>query len=168
MTLTVRRPMLLWSAAVTIALLLLAIAALALTAGGGVSHRASVYGQLERPATFPATTVGPGPVRSTVQAGAYRVSIALSPNRARVRDHVAIALAQGGRPVNGARVSVTYSMPSMGMLNVFSGPLAQAAGGTYSAREPVFGMPGAWRLRFAVAPPGAAPFTVVINDRMIP
>jgi hypothetical protein len=27
-------------------------------------------------------------------------------------------------------------------------------------------MPGIWQLRFAVTPPGAAPVTVIVNDRM--
>jgi len=148
-------------------------AALALLAGvvlvvvSGTSRSSGVYVQLQRPASFAATSVGPGPVRATIQAGSYRLAIRLEPNRASIRDRLSAAVEQGGAPVTGARVTVTYSMPSMGMLNVFTGRLSETTRGAYRARQPVFGMPGGWQLRFAITPPHGAQVTVAVNDRMI-
>jgi hypothetical protein len=164
MTLALRRPTLLWMSGAVLGLLT-AIAALLVASGG--SHRASVYTQLQRPASFAAASVGPGPVVTTVQAGSYRLAIRLEPNRASIRDRLSVAVEQGGRPVAAARVAVTYSMPSMGMRDVYTGRLPEATRGTYGARQPVFGMPGSWQLSFAVTPPHGAPITVAINDRMM-
>jgi hypothetical protein len=164
MTLALRRPTLLWMSGAVLALLT-ATAALVVASGG--SHRSSVYAQLQRPTTFAAATVGPGPVATTVQAGSYRLAIRLEPNRSSIRDRLSVAVDQGGQPVAGARVAVTYSMPSMGMTGVYTGRLPEATRGAYTARQPVFGMPGSWQLSFSVTPPHGAPVAVVINDRMI-
>ena len=170
MTLTTRRPVLVWSSAAAIALLA-TLLAVALTAGA--SQRGSVYSQLERPATPAAVapdsvaTVGPGPVAASIHAGSYRLSLTIAPNRAAGRSRLAVVVRRGATAVKGARVTITYSMPAMGMDDVFTGRLPQTAGGSYGALQPVFGMPGIWQLRLAVAPPDGTKFTVAINDHMI-
>jgi hypothetical protein len=164
MTLALRRPTLLWMSGAVLALLA-ATAALVVASGG--SRRSSVYTQLQHPATFAAAAVGPGAAATTIQAGSYRLAIQVTPNRASIRDRLSVAVQRDGRPVAGARVAVTYSMPSMGMTDVYTGRLPETARGAYSARPPVFGMPGSWRLSFAITPPHGAPATVAINDRMI-
>ena len=126
-----------------------------------------MYSQLQRPATFAAATVGPGPVATMIQAGDCRLAIRLEPNRASIHDRLAVAVEHGGEPVAGARVAVTYSMPSMGMTGVYTGGLSETTRAVYSARQPVFGMPGSWQLSVTVTPPRGARVTVAVNDRMI-
>jgi YtkA-like len=166
-TLALRNPKLLWASLGAAGLLAVVLAIAALGGGGGVSQRATVYQQLQRPATFASRSVGPGPVSTALQAHGYTLAVRLGPNRASLRNALAIVLRRAGRPVSGARVTVTYSMPSMNMANVFSGRLAQSAAGTYTAEQPVFGMPGAWRLSFSVAVAGQAPVAVALDDRMM-
>jgi len=164
MMLTNRAPVFVWSSGAAAALL---AALLAVAISAGASHRGSVYAQLQRPAARAVMTVGPGPIAASVQAGPYRLSLRIAPNRAADRSRLVVVLQHGARVLNGARVTVTYSMPAMGMDDVFTGRLTQIAAGTYGARQPVFGMPGTWQLRFAVFPPHATKLTVAINDHMI-
>jgi hypothetical protein len=145
MTLALRRPTLLWMSGAVLALL---AATAALVVGSGGAHRSSVYSQLQRPATFAAATVGPGPVATMIKAGGYRLAIRLEPNRASIHDRLAVAVEHGGEPV-------------------YTGGLSETTRGVYGARQPVFGMPGSWQLSFTVTPPRGAQVTVALNDRMI-
>jgi hypothetical protein len=137
---------------------------MAITAGG--ARRAAVYSQLERPATFSHAAVGPTVAIASVEAKSFHANVSASPNRASSRNRLSIALTRGGRPLDAARVTVTYSMDAMNMRNVYTGQLAHTAAGTYSAIQPVFGMAGVWNLRFHVTPAHGAPVTLTVNDRM--
>jgi len=180
-----------WAAGGGLAVLLAALAVLALTAS--TQQRSDVLAQLERPATAatratpatpatpaaqtapqaasvapsPAVTIGPGPAHVAATAGAYRITVSLAPNRASARDGVTLSLTRAGRPVSGAAVALSYSMPSMGMPQVLASTLHERATGTYGSLDPVLAMPGTWQLRFTVTSHGAAPpLTIVVNDRM--
>jgi YtkA-like len=137
---------------------------MAITAGG--SRRASVYSQLERPASFGHAAVGPAVALASVDTKSYHANVSAFPNRAGSRNQLSIVVTRAGRPLDAARVTVTYSMDAMNMHNVYTGRLAHTAGGTYSAIQPVFGMPGVWNLRFHVTPAQGAPVTLTVNDRM--
>jgi hypothetical protein len=139
--------------------------ALAITAA--TSGRVSVYSQLQRPASFSAASVGPGPVATSIDAQPYQVKVTASPNKASRNNRLSVVITRGGRPLDAARVTVTYSMNAMNMFNVFTGKLAQTARGTYSATQPVFGMPGEWDLRFDVTPAHGARMTLAVADRML-
>jgi hypothetical protein len=89
----------------------------------------------------------------------------VAPNRATAAGIVSVQLLKGGRPVNAARVRLTFSMLDMPM-GQFSGLLPQTGTGTYAHAGPVLGMGGRWGLRFDVKPPGAAPFSVNLVDRV--
>ena len=168
---------LLAAAAVAVAVLGAGILAATSTTQG----RSAVLAQLERPATpsaqsatsapapspvYRTVTVGPGPVRVRTAAGSYRVGLSLAPNHAAARDGVTITLTRAGRTVSGAKIALSYSMPTMGMPQVLASTQRPRTAGTYYSLDPELAMPGTWQLRFAVTPPGAAPFTVIVNDRM--
>ncbi len=165
------------AAAVAVAVLGVGILAATSTTQG----RSAVLAQLEHPATFAArsatsartrplayrtVTVGPGPVRVRTAARSYRITLSLAPNRAAARDGVTITLMRAGRTVSGARIALGYSIPSMGMPQVLASTLRPRTAGTYHSLDPELAMPGTWQLRFAVTPPGAVSFTVIVNDRM--
>ncbi len=172
MALRLTRPKRLWAAAGLLAVLAL-IGVLAATAG--VSQRGALLKQLQTPAASaaPANTVsatataGPGPVHVAITGLPYMARLADTPNRASTRDRLTLSLSDHGRPLAGAAVTVTYSMPSMNMTDGFAGRLTETAPGTYTAVQPVFGMPGTWQLRFRVAPRGGTAANVVVNDRMV-
>ncbi len=148
----------------TAALLALVALALMVLAGSHAATRGDLLAQLQRPATYPAPSVGPHPVAVSLPAGDYRLGVRVTPNRAAAHNTVALALTRNGVPVHGARVSVVYSMPAMDMQDGLTSSLAPTSGATYSVREPVLGMPGSWAIRFEVRPAGGRPFTVTLND----
>ena len=123
--------------------------------------------QLSTPTVRARTVAGSTRTQWALTNGAYRVSLRITPNRASAHDTIALRLARHDRPVDGATVTVTYSMPAMNMWDAFTGSLPQTGGGAYRAREPVFGMAGAWQLRFRIVPNDGAPFTVRVADRMV-
>ena len=140
------------------------IVALAVSAGS--QSRGSVLRALQQPAVFPAAFVGPGRVDLAIPAGADTLALRMTPNRASLRNEITATVTQRGRAVDGARVTVTYSMPAMDMWGGLQTTLRPAGAGRYRANEPVLGMPGIWQLRIAVAPPGGRAYAVVVNDRM--
>lgn len=148
---------------VTAALVPLVAAVLVAAVSGGAS-RAALLSRLERPAVLPHAQVGPGPVRAVVAAGHYALDLRIGPNHAAVHNKVSVRLTRDRQPAPGARVTVSYSMPAMAMGNVLVNTLTARAGGRYSIREPVLGMPGVWVLRFRVQPATGAPFTVTVSD----
>jgi len=107
--------------------------------------------------------VGPGPVTARLDAGPYRLQLHVTPNRAQRTGVVTVALFLGGRPVDGARVSLTVTMLDMNM-GSFALVLPQTRSGVYGRTFPVVGMGGRWDLRLDVA--GASSVHVV--DRMAP
>ena len=152
------------AAAIATAALASLVAVLLVAAGSSGSSRAALLSQLERPAVFPRAQVGPGPVRAVLAAGPYAVDLRIGPNHAPAHNTVSVRLTRDGRRVGGARVTLSYSMPAMDMGDVLTNALPDRAGGVYSIREPVLGMPGVWVLRFRVQPATGGPFTVTVSD----
>jgi hypothetical protein len=150
--------------AAAVALLALFALALMILAGGHAATRGDLLAQLQRPASFSATNVGPHPVAVTLPGGDYRLGLRVTPNRAAAHNTVTVALNRHGLPVRGARVTVVYSMPAMDMQDGLTSGLPARTGATYSIREPVLGMPGSWTMRFEVRPVGGTPFSLTVND----
>jgi hypothetical protein len=78
---------------------------------------------------------------------------------------VSVRLMRGGRAVNGARITLTFSMLDMPMTGL-SGLLPQTKTGTYAHTGPILGMAGRWGLHLDVSPRGAKPFSVDAVDRI--
>jgi hypothetical protein len=144
---------------------LLGIGTLAATAS--TTSRHALIAQLERGAVPPRATATQGfRVTRTSSGPRSFVVLALGPNRASVANNLHIRLTDHGRPVSGARVRVSFSMPSMGMWNAYTAVLAPAGIGRYAATVPVLGMAGRWQLRIdvAVSPDGTS--RVTVTDRL--
>ena len=99
--------------------------------------------------------------------GDYTARLRLVPNRATAANRVSLALTVHGRPLAGARVSIVFGMPAMGMADAYSSPLAAASSGVYAAHEPVLGMPGLWQLRLHVVPAHGAAFDLAVDDTLV-
>ncbi len=108
--------------------------------------------------------VGPGPVAAVVHHGDYRLAVRVIPNKAAVPNTFSVTITQGGRPVRGADVTMTFAMLDMEMGQI-SYHLPETAPGVYGRSEPALVMVGHWGLSFEVRPPGAEPFTVLVVDR---
>lgn len=147
--------------------MILAAAVLALLglAAQGQSRR-SVLAQLQRPAR-PAAFAGASRSFSS-RKGPLRVTVRLTPDRASVRNELTVSADQHGRPLSGARITARFSMPSMGMWNVFATTLsATGTAGVTEQVEPVLGMAGVWRIDLAVHPKGdAKAIGLAIDTRM--
>ena len=108
-------------------------------------------------------TVGPGRVVQTIEHAGYQLRVLVSPNKAAAPDSFALQITRGGRPVNGATVTLAFNHLEMEMpQQLYS--LRQSAPGLYSRSAPALVMVGKWGLAFQVTPPGAAPFTALIVD----
>ncbi len=114
--------------AAALVLALLAIPLVMLVASHGTT-RAGLLAQLQRPATYAATNVGPRPVAVSLPAGDYRLGLRVTPNRAAAHNTVTVALSRHGLPVRGARVTVVYSMPAMDMNDGLTSTLAASGAG---------------------------------------
>ena len=131
------------------------------------SGQTRVLGQLEKPATAPVTTVGPGPINTTMTVAGYSVGVGITSNLVSRSQVVRLNLTRAGRPVDGARVTLSYSMPSMNMPSVLSRILAGAGAGAYhSSPAPALEMPGDWLLRFRIVPAHGRPLAVALTDRL--
>jgi hypothetical protein len=131
----------------------------------GTSGQSKALPPLKGKRGNPSVAVGPGPVTTVLRSRPYQLELRLMPNRAALPGTVSVKLLKAGRPVNGARVKLTFSMLEMDM-GQLSGLLPQTAPGRYAHAGPVLGMGGRWGLRFDVAPPGAKPFSVTVVDRI--
>ena len=151
-----------WIGIVAVLVAIVVVAAIASIDARGPGVRRS-----QSAAATTSRRAGPGPITAGLSAAPYRAQLLVTPNRAGVRNRVALAISLGQRPVTDAHVTVTYSMPAMNMEDVFTGPLRHDEHGRYGALEPVLGMPGKWTLRLKVMPRHARPFTVLIDDRML-
>ena len=144
---------------------LLGIAALAATAD--TTSRHALNAQLERAAVPTGATVTQGfRVTRTSSGTGSSMVVALGPNRASVANRLAIRLTDHGRPVSGARVRVSFSMPSMGMWNAYTAVLTPAGAGRYAGTVPVLGMAGQWQLRIDVAARLSGTSPVTVTDRL--
>lgn len=100
------------------------------------------------------------------RAGAQAMALSFGANRAGVPNRLVVNLSSDGRPLEGARVTVSFSMPSMDMWQAYTAHLPAAGRGAYAALVPVLGMPGAWQLRITAAAPGRAPVCFVVTERL--
>jgi hypothetical protein len=145
-------------------------------AAASTPSRSALMNQLERPATYaPASlgsaaraqvNLGPGEIRSQLRVDAQAVALRITPNRASERDRLSLAITKHGRPLDGADVTVAFSMPAMNTWQLLTSHLAPAGNGTYTGTEPILGMPGIWQLRLQVTPSTAPAFGLTIDDRM--
>jgi hypothetical protein len=131
------------------------------------SGQTSVLGQLEKPATTPVTTVGPGPVNTTMTLAGYSVGVRITSNLVSRSQVVRLDLTRAGRPVDGARVTLSYSMPSMNMPSVLTRTLTGAGSGAYhSSPGSALEMSGDWLLSFRIVPMHGRPLAVALADRL--
>ncbi len=154
-----------WCAAAAIAAVASAgaVGILAITASS--QARSQLLAQLERPATPAKLIAGKGALKATARTGSYRLGLQVSPDRASVPNALSVRVTEGGRPLNGAHATVTFSMPEMNMWHVFTSRLVPQPHGTYAAAEPVLGMAGPWQLLVRVTR-GRRSTTFVVADRM--
>lgn len=143
--------------------------ALVLVAGGALAVATNTSGHsnplVPTAASNTSVSVGPGPVSTVLHSHRYRLELRLTPNRATAAGTISLKLAKQGRPVNGARVRLTFAMVDMDM-GQLTGLLPQTAPGSYDHAGPVLGMGGRWRLRFDVTPRHGKPFSVTVVDRI--
>jgi copper transport protein len=107
---------------------------------------------------------GPGPVTRVVNEHGYRLEFHVTPNRAAVPNQFAVRIDRGTTPVPSADVTATFTMLDMEM-PAQSYKLSEVSPGLYEHSAPALVMVGHWGLSFAIAPKGAAPFTVLLVDR---
>jgi copper transport protein len=108
--------------------------------------------------------VGPGSVAAIVHKGPYKLQVLIDPNRAAVPNTFGLKIAQGGKPVTGADVTLTFVMLDMQMANQ-EYQMTEKSPGLYSRSSPALVMVGHWGLNFNVTPKGGEPFTVLVADK---
>ncbi len=108
--------------------------------------------------------VGPGKVVSTVVRGPYKLEVLVDPNQAAAPDTFGLRLTRGGKPVQGADVTLTFAMLDMQMPTQ-EYQLAETAPGTYTRKAPALVMVGHWALNFMITPKGGLPFSALVVDR---
>jgi copper transport protein len=107
--------------------------------------------------------VGPGPVAATVHKNGYTLQLLVSPNKAVTTNSFALKLSKNGVPVEGADVTLAFSMLDMQMANQ-EYQLKETSPGVYSRPAPALVMVGHWGLGFNVTPKNGQPFTAFIVD----
>lgn len=143
--------------------LTIALPALLLAAASAAALATVAHARATTPHATTATTVGPGPVAARLTRDGYRLQLTLTPNKPLVAGTVALRLARHGKPVNDARVRITFTMVGMDGL---TGRLTQTAAGLYSHRGPILGMSGHWSIRLDITPPHTARFSVSLVDQL--
>jgi hypothetical protein len=149
----------------------LAFAVAALGAAAAIGALAAASAPTSRRALLaglqvPARPASPGFYTARHPAHGVLVAVALGPNRAAVPNVISARIDERGRPLIGARVTVSFSMPSMDMWRAYTKSLSADGGGRYTASIPVLGMTGRWQLRIDVAPPRGRAFRVDVSDRL--
>ena len=109
------------------------------------------------------TTVGPGPVSTTVHAGGYTLQVSSSPNTVGATDRFALRITKNGKPVTGADVTLTFAMLDMQMGNL-EYSLVETSPGRYTRRAPALVMAGRWSLAFSITPRQGTPFKALVID----
>jgi copper transport protein len=108
--------------------------------------------------------VGPGRVAHTVQHGAYRLQVLVSPNKAAAPDDFALRITKGGQPVRGATVTLAFNHLEMQMPQQ-QYELRESSPGIYTRSAPALVMVGKWGLSFQITPPGQPSFTALVVDQ---
>jgi hypothetical protein len=145
--------------------LTITLAALTLAAAGAAALATETLAGAATHRTSTATTVGPGPVVTTIIRDGYRLQLVLKPNKPLAAGTVSLRLTRTGKLVNHARVRVTFTMLDMDMGGL-TGLLPQTGPGRYSHPGPVLGMSGHWGIRIAITPRHARQFSVSLVDRL--
>jgi copper transport protein len=100
-----------------------------------------------------------------VARNGYVLRVLVSPNRAAVPNDFALRITRGGRPVTGAKVTVTFAMLDMEMGNQ-EFALSETSPGVYTRpANPALVMVGHWGLSFQVTPKSGQSFTALVVDR---
>jgi copper transport protein len=107
--------------------------------------------------------VGPGKVASTVTRNGYTLQVLVDPNRAAAPNSFGLKLTRGGKPVQGASITLGFDMLDMQMPNQ-EYELAETAPGIYTRTAPALVMVGHWGLSFTITPKGGQPFTALVVD----
>jgi copper transport protein len=107
--------------------------------------------------------VGPGKVASTVKQNGYTLQVLVSPNRAVAPNSFGLRVTRGGKPVDGADITLTFAMLDMEMPTQ-EYQLAETAPGIYTRKAPALVMVGHWGLSFTITPKGGQPFTALVVD----
>ena len=107
--------------------------------------------------------VGPGKVASTVTQNGYTLQVLVNPNKAVAPNSFGLRVTRGGKPVDGANITLTFAMLDMEMPTQ-EYQLAETAPGIYTRKAPALVMVGHWGLSFTVTPKGGQPFTALVVD----
>jgi copper transport protein len=108
--------------------------------------------------------VGPGPVSTVVNAGAYRLDVRITPNRAALPNRFSVAISRDGVPLRGAEVTMRFTMLDMDeQQQIYT--LPEGPAGTYARMAPALVMVGRWGLGLTITPKTGAPFDVLILDQ---
>ena len=110
-------------------------------------------------------TVGPGPVSRVVAGDGRTLSLSIRPNRAATWNTISLALGLHGTALHEARVTLSFTMPSMAM-GTQTFVLREGAPGVYTYVGPALVMPGRWNLALRAASLKGALFTALIDDRV--
>jgi copper transport protein len=107
--------------------------------------------------------VGPGKVASTVTRNGYTLQVLVSPNKAVAPNSFGLRLTRGGKPVDGANITLTFAMLDMQMPTQ-EYQLTETAPGIYARKAPALVMVGHWGLSFTVTPKGGQQFNALVVD----
>lgn len=137
-----------------------------------IQGRSALMYQLQRRATLkrtPSSTEHPPAAARFVRHSStgYSVAVTLSPNRATGPIRLSLHAVDHGRSLNGARIRIGFSMPSMNMWSAYTAALRATGGGRYAATIPVLGMAGSWRLLIDLTPRSGRPLRIVVDDRLV-
>ena len=103
-------------------------------------------------------------VAANLTQDGYAMTVLVSPNQAAAPSTFGLRLTRGGRPVEGANVTLMFNMLDMQMPSQ-EYQLTETAPGLYTRTTAALVMVGHWGLSFRVAPKGEQPFTVLVVDR---
>jgi len=107
----------------------------------------------------------PNTVKTVLLSDSYLLNLQLTGNRTSLPGAISVRLFNGGGPVDGARIVVTYTSLEMKMAPI-ARVLPQTGRGLYARPGPELSMSGRWRLRFSVSPADDQPFEVSAVDRV--
>jgi YtkA-like len=127
------------------------------------SHRSSFLLSNKTNLHAVANRLSPGPLATVLNLHGFQVAVHLTPNQPARPETVSVQLSHAGRPVNGARVRLTFSMLDMPEMGALTGLLPQTKPGTYSRPAPTL-MAGHWQIRVQVTPRDTKPFSATITD----
>lgn len=109
-------------------------------------------------------TFGPGRVAAVVHQGGYGLRVVVDPNTPAAPNTFTLELSHGGRPVQGADVTLTFEMLDMQMGDE-EYRMAETRPGVYRRSALALVMAGRWALELSIAPKAGTPFTALVVDR---